>query len=192
MMGRTSAIVTTDSTVLDEQLSMLNSDSPDFCHELGLLESARAFSFMERTVNEVYTKQTVPLGLLQRISQELQEASSQVPDDLRTVPTPNSPSGSPRRARQYILRNASVACNYYFSMMLLTRPFLVTSLRAKYSRAATTASKINARANPPEAKIYTEIMHGAITSIDSAIKTIQLLHELMIGGILFNNMPLVV
>lgn len=70
---------------------MLNSDSPEFCHELGLLESARAFSFMERTVSEVYTKQTVPLGLLQRISQELQEASSQVPDELRTVPTPNTP-----------------------------------------------------------------------------------------------------
>ena len=62
-------------------------------------------------------------------------------------------------------------------MMLLTRPFLVTSLRAKYT--AITASKIKARANPPEAKMHTEIMHGAITSIDSAIKTIQLLHELI-------------
>jgi hypothetical protein len=185
-MGRTSAILTTDSTVLDEQ-QLSNSNPSDFCQELGLLESARAFSFLERTVNEVYTMQTVPLGLLQRMSQELQETSSKVSAELRTVQASNSPT--PRISRQHIMRNASVACNYYFRMMLLTRPFLITSLRAKCSRPMTTPSKIAARANSTDAKIYTDIMHGATTSIDSAIKTIQLLYELMIADILFNNMP---
>jgi hypothetical protein len=189
MMGRTSAILTTDSTVLDEQ-QLPNSNFPDFCQELGLLESARAFSFLERTVNEVYTKQTVPLGLLQRMSQELQETSSRIPAELRTVQASNT--SKPQISRQNIMRNASVACNYYFSMMLLTRPFLITGLRAKCSRSTTAPSKNAARANITDAKIYTDIMHGATTSIDSAIKTIQLLHELMTADILFNNMPLAV
>lgn len=192
MMGRTSAIITTDSTVLDEQPLVSNSYYPDFSQELGLQESCRAFSFLERTVNEVYTKQTVPLGLLQRMSQELQEASSKVPIELRTVPAPNCLTESSRVSRQYVLRNASVACNYYFSMMLLTRPFLITSLRAKRSHAMTTALKSDGKANPADTKIYADITHGATSSIDSATKTIQLLHELMIADMLFNNMPLVV
>ena len=191
MMGRTSAIITTDSTVLDEQILISNSYSPDFCQELGLLESARAFSFMERTVNEVYTKQTVPLGLLQRICQELQDASSKVPAEMRTPIVSNSPTG-PQRSLKHILRNASVACNYYFSMMLLTRPFLITSLRAKHSRPMMTSSKIDGRANYADAKIYIDITRGATTSIDAAVKTIQLLHELMVADLLFNNMPLTV
>lgn len=192
MMGRTTSILTTDSTVLDEQLLILDPSSLDFCQELGLLESARAFSFLERTVNEVYTKQTVPLGLLQQISQELQEASSKVPSELRTAILSNSPQVSRRRCQQHILRNASVACNYYFTMMILTRPFLITGLRAKCSRAMTSLSNIDGRVNNSDAQIYTDITHGATTSIDSAIKTIQLLHEVMIADMLFNNMPLAV
>lgn len=191
MMGRTSAILTTDSTVLEEKLLMSNSYSPDFCQELGLLESARAFSFLERTVGEVYTRQTVPLGLLQRISQELQDASSRVPAEIRTLIVSDSPT-DPQRSVKHILRNASVACNYYFSMMLLTRPFLITSLRAKHSRAMTTSSTIDGRASHAEAKVYTDITNGATASIDSAVKTIQLLHELMVADMLFNNMPLTV
>ena len=190
-MGRTSAILTTDSTVLDEQLLLSDPNSPDFCQELGLLESARAFSFLERTVNEVYTKQTVPLGLLQRISQELQDASSKIPNELRTVSMSNSSAGSPRGYQRYILRNSSVACNYYFTMMLLTRPFLIVSLRAKYSWAMATTT-IDGGTNGADAQLYTDIMHGATQSIDSAIKTIQLLHELMTTDMLFNNMPLTV
>lgn len=189
MMGRTSAILTTDSTVLDEQLLISTSYSPDFCQELALLESARAFSFLERTVNDVYTKQTVPLGLLQRLCQELQDASSQVPAEMRTAA--NSPMGA-RRSLKHILRNANVACNYYFSMMLLTRPFLITSLRAKHSRPMMTSSTIGGRANYADAKIYIDITRGATTSIDSATKTIQLLHELTVADLVFNNMPLTV
>jgi hypothetical protein len=112
-MGRTSAILTTDSTVLDEQLLISNPNSLEFCQELGLLESARAFSFLERTVNEVYKKQTVPLGLLYHISHELQEASSNLPSELRTNVVSNSPAESCRWSQQHILRNASVACIYW-------------------------------------------------------------------------------
>jgi hypothetical protein len=46
--------------------------------------------------------------------------------------------------------------------------------------------------NSFDAQIYADITHGAATSIDSAIKTIQLLHEVMIADMLLNNMPLAV
>ncbi|KAH8805406.1 hypothetical protein F5884DRAFT_678776 [Xylogone sp. PMI_703] len=184
MMGRTSSIITTDSS-LEDLPELSRWTCPDFCQELGLLESARAFSFMEETVNHVYTKQSIPLGSLQRISQELKEASSKVPVELRTVSVAGSSPHSPRISRSNIIRNACVACNYYFSMMLLTRPFHITCLRAKYSYS-------RLEGNSSETNVYSDIVHGAMTSIDSAVKTIQLLHELMVAEILFNNMPLAV
>lgn len=151
------------------------------------MESAHAFLIMERIVKEIYTQHTVPLGLLQRLSIELQEASSNVPTELRTLEIPNSSHQSPHTSQRYILRNASVACNYYFSMMLLTRPFLITSLRAKCNRGRT-----EGRLKPEDSRIYTDIMQGAMASVDAAIKTIQLLYELLEAGMLFNNMPLFV
>ncbi|RFU34091.1 hypothetical protein B7463_g2243, partial [Scytalidium lignicola] len=191
MMGRTSSIITTDSSI-DEPPPLSRPNCPDFCQELGLLESARAFSFMEETVNHVYTKHSIPLGSLLHISQKLKEASSKVPAELRTVEVSNSAPELIRVSRSNILRNACVACNYYFSMMLLTRPFHITCLRAKYSCTRSTYSRLDNNVSSTDIKVYSDILHGAMTSIDSAIKTIQLLYELMVANVLFNNMPLVV
>ncbi|KAH8821928.1 hypothetical protein F5884DRAFT_107910 [Xylogone sp. PMI_703] len=190
MMGRTSSIITTDSSLEDvPPLSCWT--CPDFCQELGLLESARAFSFVEEIVNHIYTKPNIPLDSLQQISQELKEASSKVPAELRTVEVSNSALELHQVSQANILRNAYVACNYYFSMMLLTRPFHITSLRAKYSCARSTYLRLDSNATT-DTKAYFEIMQGTMESIDSATKTIQLLHELMVAGILFNNMALAV
>lgn len=191
MMGRTSSIITTDSS-FDDPPPISRWTCPDFCQELGLLESARAFSFMEETVNNVYTEQSIPLGFLQQISQKLKEASLKIPTELRTVKISNIASESLQISQANILRNACVACNYYFSMMLLTRPFHITCLQAKY--CVRTCSRLNGNTDGTgfDTKVYTDIMHGAMTSIDSATKTIQLLHELKVAGILFNNMPLLV
>ncbi|KUL82827.1 hypothetical protein ZTR_09615 [Talaromyces verruculosus] len=166
MMGRTSSTITTDSTTLPELQPIYNSSLPDFDQELGLMESAHAFLIMERIVKEIYTQHTVPLGLLQRLSIELQEASSNVPTELRTLEISNSSHQSPHTSQ---------------------RPFLITSLRAKCNRGRT-----EGRSKPEDSKVYADIIQGAMASIDAAIKTIQLLHELLEAGMLFNNMPLVV
>lgn len=188
-MGRTPSTITTDSTTLDKERFECNPLSKDYGQELGLLESARAFSIMERIIVDIYTKRTVPLGLLHQISQELQEASSRVPMELRTLSNPDSPAVSPRGCQQQVLRNAGVACNYYFSMMLLTRPFLITILRTKGSRANIRAE---GRSRLEDPKIYGDVSQGAMACIDAAIKTLKLLHEVLLADMLFNNMPLFV
>jgi hypothetical protein len=197
MMGRTSLIMTTDSSVLeDAPISAEHSSS--FDQDLGLRESMHAFSFMEKIVNEIYTKRTVPLGSLQKISFELQEASSRIPLELRAIPASMSMAYHLPEVRRHILRNASVACNYYFSMLLLTRPFLTTSLRAKRSQSSAAfgnaKQKINDLKNNSSVntKLYSDIAQGAMLSLDSAIKMLRLLYELMTANILFNNMPLAV
>ena len=148
-------------------------------------ECARAFAIMQRTVTEIYTKQTVSLGLLQQLARDLQQASSNVPGELQTVPPPGAP------VQHCVLRNAVVACSYYFSMQVLTRPFLITSIQTKLSRASAAHPASTQKRVVENGQIQNDITHGAITCIDAGVYTIRLLHELLSAGLLFHNMPLI-
>lgn len=175
----------------DKQRPDLN--HPDKCQQLGLYESARAFSILKQTVLEIYPKHSAPLELLQRLSRQLRQMGAELPFELRSInPAAFSEHKCPK-SRQLVIRNAAVACNYYFSMMLLTRPFLIAYLRAKKSKSPRTTQSPELRVGGEESsEIDKDVKHGAMTSFDTALKTIQLLHELYVAGVLFNNMPLVV
>ena len=189
MMGRTPSTTASESTDLDGPRP--DSNHPDFCQQLGLLESARAFSIMKRTVIEIYSKQSVPLGLLQYIFRELQEMSSNIPVEMRALVFQRTSDRLCPYHQQNVLRNVNVTCNYSFSMMLLTRPFLIASLRGKYSKRPT-GDGTESQADFEDSQTYRDIVQGALSCIEAAIKTIHLLHELLVAGMLFNNMPLVV
>ncbi|KAK6373652.1 hypothetical protein LTS17_008145 [Exophiala oligosperma] len=186
MMGRTPSTITTDSAPFDSLILPSSSLEKDSGQQLALLESARAFTFMQRTVTDIYTKRSVSLGLLQQLAQELQQASSKIPSTLRIITSSDGPS------QLRIIRNATVACNYYFSMMVLSRPFLITCIHIKLNRTKNAAMDSTATRNlqDDDNKIHNDIMQGAMTSVDAATFTVQLLHELLMAGMLFNNMPL--
>lgn len=188
MMGRTPSTSTTDLVTEDD--SRLDSSDPDFCQQLGMLESARAFSIMRQTVIEIYTKQSVPLGLLQSISTKLQELSKEVPAELRSLEHDSSQSHLGCQHQRLVLRNASVACDYHFSMMLLTRPFLVACLRISFQNNRNPQS--GEFTNSQDSNIHKDVARGAIQAIDAALSTVQLIYEIHVAGLLFNNMPLVV
>lgn len=187
MMGRTPLTLTIDSAAVEPESDPCATYS-DFGQEIALIESARAFAIMQRTVTEIYTKQSVSLGLLQQLARELQEASSNVHCELRSLSPANSLN------QQCILRNAVVACNYYFSMVVLSRPFLIASLQAKISQTRAMLQRSIQKTSEYQrgSRLHDDIKQGAMTAIDSAIYTIQLIHELLVASMLFSNMPLVV
>ncbi|RFU77458.1 hypothetical protein TARUN_4761 [Trichoderma arundinaceum] len=191
-MGRAPLTSATDSADEDDRKS-IDPNHPDKCQQLGLYESARAFSILKQTVLEIYTKHSAPLELLQQLSRQLREMGTELPLELRSISPSAFPEHKCPKTKQLIVRNASVACNYYFSMMLLTRPFLIACLRAKYNKSPGKSQSPEQGAGLEESsEIDRTIKHGAMTSFDTALKTIQLLHELYVAGVLFNNMPLVV
>ncbi|KAL7946791.1 hypothetical protein V8C42DRAFT_352305 [Trichoderma barbatum] len=193
MMGRAPLTSAMDSAE-DGEICIQQPDPnhPDKCQQLGLLESARAFSILKQTVLEIYTRHSAPLELLQRLSQQLREMGTLLPFELRSInPAAFSEHKCPK-TRQLIIRNANVACNYYFSMMLLTRPFLIACLRAKCNKSPKSTQSPELHGCEDSSEIDKNVKHGAMTSFDTALKTIQLLHELYVARVLFNNMPLVV
>ncbi|UKZ53339.1 hypothetical protein TrVGV298_007131 [Trichoderma virens] len=192
MMGRAPLTCAMDSAEEDDD-QQPEPSHPDKCQQLGMYESARAFSILKHTVLEIYTKHSAPLELLQRLSRQLREMGTMLPFELRSISPMAFPEHKCPKTRQLIIRNATVACNYYFSMMLLTRPFLIACLRAKYNKSpkATQSPELN-NGCQDSSEVDKNVKYGAMTSFDTALKTIQLLHELYVSGVLFNNMPLVV
>ncbi|KAL6815063.1 hypothetical protein J3E69DRAFT_358908 [Trichoderma sp. SZMC 28015] len=192
MMGRAPLATTMDSTE-EEDNRQPDPKHPDKCQQLGMYESARAFSILKQTVLEIYTKHSAPLERLQRLSRQLREMGTALPFELRSISPAAFPEHKCPKTRQLIIRNATVACNYYFSMMLLTRPFLIACLRAKYNKTPKSTQSPESNGGCQESsEVDKNVKHGAMTSFDTALKTIQLLHELYVNGVLFNNMPLVV
>jgi hypothetical protein len=183
MMGRTPSTMTTDSYYSEKHSTEALLPAVDSGQQHALLESARAFSIMERTVTEQHSKSTASLARVEALARELQSAASSIPSELRTLTDPSRPE------QQQVLRNAFVACNYYFSMMLLTRPFLISSVQVRCRRAATSTPPSDQR---DEFQKERNNVNGAMASIDSAVHAIQLIHELLLSDMLFNNMPLVV
>ncbi|KAK4083836.1 transcriptional regulator family: Fungal Specific TF [Trichoderma aggressivum f. europaeum] len=192
MMGRAPLAAAVDSAE-EEDDRQPDPKHPDKCQQLGMYESARAFSILKQTVLEIYTKHSVPLERILRLNQQLREMGTALPFELRSISPAAFPVHKCPKTRQLIIRNATVACNYYFSMMLLTRPFLIACLRAKYNKTPKSTQSPEANGGCQESsEVDNNVKHGAMTSFDTALKTIQLLHELYVNGVLFNNMPLVV
>ncbi|KAL3456972.1 fungal-specific transcription factor domain-containing protein [Aspergillus heterothallicus] len=173
MMGRTSSTITTDCTVSPTPLpATTHNTSPT--QESAMTLSAHAFSFMERTVNEIYTKRTVSMGVLKGLAQELRQAIA----DLPAVFT----QAQSRISKEVLLRNANVLCSYHFSMMLLTRPFVVASLR----------THLSSNSNTDNESVYGELTTNALSCIDAAIETVRILYHLLVSQALLSNMPLTV
>lgn len=186
MMGRTPLTMTTDYYYSDEHVKQMSSSDNDTGQQLALFEATCAFGILERIVAEIYTKNSASLAQLETLAHDLQAATARIPSQLRTV------TSTEDLAQIEVIRNAHVACSYYFSMMLLTRPFLIAVIRRQHHLTEDT-SIVNTQSSPPgDPMLDANITHGALTSIDSALHTIQLLHDTLAAKMLFNNMVLVV
>ncbi|KAL2855813.1 fungal-specific transcription factor domain-containing protein [Aspergillus pseudodeflectus] len=193
MMGRTSATITTDCTVSSTQPPSDPDPSVLATQETPMLYSAHAFSFMERTVNEIYTKRTVSMGVLKDLAQELREAIKSIPQVL-AIPIPTAHAQGPVLMQEHpvLLRNANVLCSYHFAMMLLTRPFVVASLRARLGSQSAPSTAIGVPSDSQNDAVYDELATHALSCIHAAIETIRILHALLNAGALYSNMPLAV
>ncbi|KAJ0418645.1 fungal-specific transcription factor domain-containing protein [Aspergillus carlsbadensis] len=209
MIGRTSSTITTDCTVPstqpppDPDPDSNTNPTPSPAQETAMLYSAHAFSFMERTVNEIYTKRTVSMGVLKDLAQELREAIKGIPRAFTISTAAHAQADGTTVFAQdnpvYLLRNANVLCSYHFSMMLLTRPFVVASLRARLGSQGTTSSSATATTvttsvscNSHTDIVYDELATNALSCIHAATETIRILHHLLNARALFSNMPLTV
>lgn len=101
----------------------------------GLNSSAmlRICFIFERIMNEVYCRREVSVQLVESISRQYRDWTLQLPDGLHTDGLDQKPgSGTP--TLQQTIGVAHLKSAYYWSIILLTRPFLIFKVSGKLKR----------------------------------------------------------
>lgn len=132
----------------------------------------------------------------------LQRWTRALPEELRHSIQEESHEGAPEwKHREQTLGNVNVACSYYFTVLLVTRPFLVATIIPKLqkihnqtsssaSRATSPSTGLNTRPASPKrrANMGYRRQEFSQTCIGAADILIQMCHDASTRGILLDNM----
>ncbi|OCT46039.1 putative Fungal specific transcription factor [Cladophialophora carrionii] len=120
-------------------------------------------------------KGSISLSTAEGFLKRLRDWSAALPADMRHFNRSADESLTPEEQERTI-GNIHVSCTYYFAVMLVTRPFLITYLMAHMSNGASPVTT------------GTEIAELAQACIDSAILMANMCNEALQSDILFKQM----
>ena len=108
--------------------------------------------------------------------------SDHLPALLRT---PNFETDNLSEAQERIIGNLHVACSYHFAVILVTRPFLISTLSIRLARLHQTLSVSAAGSDLQEDAAHSRL---AAACIDSAVYMLQTCLEVHQHDLLLRNM----
>ena len=159
-------------------------DNEEHAEEYLRLDSAmtRICIIFERILSEVYTKHAVSLELAGSISAQHREWTTELPEMLR-VDGLSRPDKRSAIDLTRILGSAIVVMAYYYSIILLTRPFLTFRV----------SSYIKTRSPWPEFPSESpDVTTYSDACVDSAIKGIDIAHSVALINGMPKRLPLVI
>lgn len=167
ILGRPSATSTLRSELGSDFINTIQqADRMDVC----LLASYRIADIMDEISNKLYGEKAVSTDAAELLLRKLEQWSNELPDTVRTSSIPVHP-----QAQEHTLGSLNVACLYYFTVTLVTRPFLISTLTARVASL------------PP---IQEDPVHAQLASacVDSAIYLVQTCLEVHKADLLLENM----
>ena len=159
-------------------------DNEEHADEYLRLDSAmtRICMIFERILSEVYTKHAVSLELAGSISAQHREWTTELPEMLR-VDGLSRPDKRSAVDLTRILGSAIVVMAYYYSIILLTRPFLTFRV----------SSYIKTRSPWPEFPSESpDVTTYSDACVDSAIKGIDVAHSVALINGMPKRLPLII
>jgi hypothetical protein len=117
----------------------------------------------ERILNEVYCRREVSVQLVESISRQYRDWTMQLPAGLQ-ADSLDSKGGSATPTMRQTIGIAHLKGSYYWSIILLTRPFLIFKV----------SSKIKGRAEDEESAGYSVTMTLSEACIDAALRSIEI------------------
>jgi hypothetical protein len=147
-------------------------------------------SIFEAILTEVYAKRMVSTEVLERISEKHRRWASRFAEGLATD---NIETGDHLQSDGVTSRLPNIGLlhlkeSYYYSIMLLSRPFLIESVSRQISRAQVHAN-LDHEAAPSSSPSDHLLAHACV---DSAIRTIELLTPLLASESVPKRLPLVI
>ncbi|KAJ6003282.1 hypothetical protein N7451_005829 [Penicillium sp. IBT 35674x] len=153
----------------------------DTAGEAGLFASYRLSLILNEIIGRLYGDQGASIEKAEMLLAKLNRWSQQLPDSLRT-PAENE---NPADAQKRVIGNMHVACLYHFAVILLTRPFLISTLSVRLARLHQTLSTNGTGDFPDEDPVHSRL---AAACIDSAVYMLQTCLEIHQSELLLRNM----
>ncbi|KAJ5388851.1 hypothetical protein N7509_011392 [Penicillium cosmopolitanum] len=167
--------------------ALLPEDRSELCRiprataETGLVASYQLSLILEEIISRLYSEKAASTDTADFLLEKLNHWSERLPNSLRT-PCETEDSGA---AQERIIGNMHVACFYHFAVILVTRPFLISTLNARLARAHHGLSTNQTGVDTPENPAHSRL---AVACIDSAIYMLQTCLEVHQSELLHRNM----
>ncbi|KAJ5227608.1 uncharacterized protein N7469_007614 [Penicillium citrinum] len=173
ILGRPAAT----AALLPENRSELCS-MPKTASELGVVASYQLSLILAEIISKLYSEKAASTDTAAVLLEKLNRWSEQLPGSLRSP----SESEDPGIRQERVLGNMHVACFYHFAVILVTRPFLISTLSVRLARIHQNISTNgDAREDPAHSRL-------AAACIDSAVYMLQTCLEVHQSGLLHRNM----
>lgn len=178
ILGRPSATVSLRSEVGRDLISNAHGDDSARSR---LFASYTLADLMETISKELYGQKAVSTSAAEQFLQRLNHWSKELPETMRTA---SSNFDTPEE-QEHTLGSIQVVCFYYFATMLVTRPFLISTLTARLVRSR--QGDLSESATPTA---YEDPLHTKLASacVDSAEYLIQACQDAQKAGLLLANM----
>ena len=152
---------------------------------MALNASFGACSLIADIMQSLDTDNTMDSRSAEQYLRRLRDWSSSLPKDIKRF-SKDSERPITAKDQERVIGNIHVACIYYFAVMLVTRPFLISHLMANLPGSTTEMPE-----TPTTAKEQAEIVGMAEACLDSAVYMAQICHEALQSGLLLNAMTLI-
>lgn len=143
------------------------------------LDAAYSLSLIIRKdTAELFDKKTPSVDSVEDHLKNLKEWSTSLPGELQLSSMPECPE---TEAQLRVIGSLHISCFYYFSVIIITRPFLIPCLVSRLEDRQLLPGHNPEEATSKEANL-------AHTCLNSAIYMIQTCSEVMDNGLLLGNM----
>lgn len=152
--------------------------------EVGLIASYQLSLIVDEITNRLYSEKAASIEKADLLLAKLNRWSDQLPECLRTPSTKNEDSDA---VQERIIGNMHVACSYHFAVILVTRPFLISTLSVRLARLHQAFSTDGASETLEEDPAHSKM---AAACIDSAVYMLQTCKEIHQSELLLRQMCL--
>lgn len=179
ILGRPSATSTLRAQLGNDFTKTIAMSQPgrmDIC----LLDSYKITCIIDDVAKQLYGQKVVSREAAEIVLRKLKQWG----DELSTNLTTSSIFAS-HQAQEHILCSLNIACFYYFAVMLITRPFLISNLTTRLANLYQSLSGSSSVTSIEEESPHADL---ASACTDSAVYLIQTCMDIHNAGLLLENM----
>lgn len=159
---------------------LVDMDEPSPAEER-LIASYRMSQILEKIIVRLYGENAASTETAEALLEQLNKWSDSLP---RSVLSPPTAETERLTAQEHIVGSLHVACSYHFAVIIVTRPFLISSLGVRLARLCKSPGDHHEeilQEDPAHAKL-------ALACTDSALYMMQTCMEVYHSELLLGNM----